>query len=179
MIGKTIKPVRITDEGSSLSVDGISWTPSGNVVFGATSVEGIDLWISPEGKGKPTQLTFGGTSAYPSVSPDGRYIVFQSTASAETHIWRIDQEGGNPIQLTFGDGERHPKCHSDESSVLYLEKTSSGYLLNKVPIQGGVPELINDRILGNRPPAISPDGDKVAVRSYDESSNEWVNHPSR
>ncbi len=170
---KNFEPVQITAGGAGKSVSGISWTRDGRIVFGATSVEGEDLWLSGMGGGKPTQLTQGGTNAYPSVSPDGRYIVYGSTSSHQPHIWRIDFDGGNPTQLTFGEGEYHPQCHPDGVSVYFLEETSGGYALFKVPLLGGETVLVSERTLANRPPALSPDGNKVGVRSYDESLNQW------
>jgi Tol biopolymer transport system component len=171
--GNKFDPVQITTGGADKSVSGISWTRDGRVVFGATSMEGQDLWISGMSGGKPTQLTQGGANAYPSVSADGKYIVYRSTSSPRSHIWRIDLDGSNPVQLTFGEGEYHPQCHPDGVSVFYLEESSRGYTLFKVPLLGGEAVLVSDRNLARRPPAISPDGKEVGVRSYDESSNKW------
>ena len=170
---KNLDPVQISAGGADKSVSGISWTRDGRVVFGATSVEGEDLWISGMGGGSPTQLTQGGISSYPSVSPGSQYIVFRSTSSLKPHIWRIDIDGGNPVQLTFGNGEYHPQCHPDGLSVFYLEESSRGFTLFKVPLLGGEPVLVSESTLASRPPAISPDGQKVGVKSYDQSSNKW------
>jgi Tol biopolymer transport system component len=171
--GNNFDPAQITTGGVGKSVSGISWTQEGRVVFGATSVEGVDLWITELGGGKPTQLTQGGLNSFPSVSPDGRYIVYRSTASPQSHIWRIDSDGGNPVQLTFGEGESHPQCHPDGVSVFFLEETSGGYALFKVPLLGGETVPVSEKTLASRPPAISPDGKQVGVRSYDESMNKW------
>jgi len=168
-----VEPLRITAEGPDFSVSGISWTPDGRIVYGGTAMDGMDLWISEAGSGKRAQITFGGTSSYPSVSPDGRYIVYQSSTSSEDHIWRIDPDGANPVQLTFGEGESDPKCHPDGQSVYYLGNAPGGHLLFRVPIQGGDPEQVSDRILGDWTLAISPDGSRIAVRTYDDKSNEW------
>lgn len=171
--GEDGQPERITAEGPNFSVQGLSWTPGGRTVYGATSVEGIDLWITGEDGAKSVQLTSGGASAYPSVSPDGRYIVYRSTASTESHIWRIDLDGRNPVQLTFGDGETRPQFHPDGRSVLYLSEISEGKNLFQVPIEGGDPLQISNRTLDSRPPAISPEGEKMVVRYYDERTDEW------
>lgn len=40
-------------------------------------------------------------------------------------------------------------------------------------IQGGEPEKISTRVVGSRSPAISPAGDQIAVRIYDEKLNKW------
>jgi Tol biopolymer transport system component len=171
--GEAGEPERITSEGSSFSLAGISWAPDGRIVYGATAREGIDLWIRDMVGGKAIQLTSGGVSTYPSVSPDGRYIVFRSAAATETHIWRIDFDGGNAVQLTFGDRENRPQCHPDGRTLLYLGDASDGYALYQVPIEGGEPVQISDRTLDWRPPAISPDGEMVAVRANDESTDQW------
>ena len=171
--GQDIEPVRVTAGGQNYDVDGISWTPDGRIVYGATSMDGVDLWISDVGSEKPTQITFGGTSSYPSVSPDGRSIVFLSSSSPEDHIWSVDLDGANPVKLTFGEGESRPRCHPDGQSVYFLGEAPGGYLLFRVPITGGEPEQVTDRIVGSRSPAISPVGDQIAARIYDEKMNKW------
>ena len=171
--GQDTEPLQVTPGGQNYDVDGVSWTPDGRIVYGATSMDGVDLWISDVGSEKPTQITFGGTSSFPSVSPDGRFIVFVSSASSENHIWRIDLDGGDPVQLTFGEEEIRPRCHPDGQSVYYLGKAHGGHLLFRVPIQGGEPAQVSDRIVGSRSPAISPAGDQIAVRIYDEKMNKW------
>lgn len=172
-VGNTFDPTRITPDRSDYSVSGISWTPDGRIVYGATSVEGIDLWVSQKDGGKPTQITSGGTNDYPSVSPGGQYIVYRSTASPQAHIWRIDFDGGNPVQLTFGAGESHPRCHPDGLTVYYLEETTEDFALFKVPLAGGNPVLASNMVLGSRSFSISSDGRRISVRSYDESLHKW------
>ena len=164
-------PEKITPEGSSLVYYGAAWTPDGRIVYSAKVGEGPDLWIKGEDGGKAMQLTSGGTSKYPSVSADGRYVVFYSADADEDHIWRIGLDGGSAVQLTFGDGEVLPQCHPDGRWVLYLGVASDGYALYKVPIEGGEPILISDRKLAWSPPAISADGDKVVVVTYDENTD--------
>jgi len=171
-VRKAGEPERLTSGSSKVHYRGVSCAPDGRIVYGATVGSASGLWITGKDEGKATQLTSSG--ARPSVSVDGRYVVFRSSDSTGNHIWRIDLDGRNPVQLTFGDGEDLPRCHPDGQSVLYLGETSGGYTLYKVPIEGGEPVLLSDRTLVESYPAISPDGMKVAVRFYDESTDKTL-----
>jgi len=170
--GKAGEAERLTSGSSRVHYRGVSCAPDGRIVYGATVGSASGLWITGKDGGKATQLTSSG--ARPSVSVDGRYVVFRSSDSTWNHIWRIDLDGGNPVQLTFGDGEDLPRCHPDGQSVLYLGDTSGGYTLYKVPIEGGEPVLLSDMTLVESYPAISPDGTKVAVKFYDESTDKTL-----
>jgi Tol biopolymer transport system component/predicted Ser/Thr protein kinase len=171
-VGEAGEPERITSGSERVYYRGVSCAPDGRIVYGASVGPASGLWITGKDGGKTTQLTSGGLR--PSVSVDGRYIVFRSSDSTENHIWRMDLDGGNPVQLTFGDGEDLPQCHPDGRTVLYLGVTSGGYALYRVPLEGGEPVPLVDRTLTGSPPAISPDGTKVAVRFYDEDTDEML-----
>jgi Tol biopolymer transport system component len=173
-VGESGEPQQITSGDLRVHSRGVSWTRDGRIVYGVRSGQSVDLWITGVGGGKATQLTFGGADTHPSVSSDGRYVVFNSRPPSERHIWRIGLDGGDPVQLTFGEGERLPQCHPEGRWVLYLGDTPDGDALYRVPIEGGEPELLSEMILARTSPAISPDGEMVAVQVGDESTDETL-----
>lgn len=95
-----LAPSQITT-GTNLA-DSPSWTPDGNLVYALSSGDNFDLYMSDPREGTTKQLTVNsGYNNFPSVSPDGRFIVFNSDRSGVLCVWRIDIDGSNPKQLTI------------------------------------------------------------------------------
>ena len=125
--------------------------------------------MQPDGTGK-RQLTIDPrTDCYPSVSPDGRYIVFVSDRMGSFNIWRMDIDGSNPKQLTDRGGEGLPHCSPDGRWVVYQIANSNEYTLWKVSIDGGSPIQLTDRDSGV--PAVSPDGKSIACLYWGDESD--------
>jgi Tol biopolymer transport system component len=137
-------------------VEGISWTPDGKIVYASGASGKLDLWmVEPTGTGK--QLTAdAGNNSWPSVSPDGRYVVFVSDRTGTNHVWRIDIDGSNATQLTNGQMEWNPQCSPTGQWVLYSNQGGIG----KVGIGGGERVQIIDKVLQGV--AVSPDGKWIA-----------------
>jgi dipeptidyl aminopeptidase/acylaminoacyl peptidase len=104
--------------------------------------------------GKPVRLTSGPSiDDTPEWSPDGKWIYFSSTASGPIpEVWKVPVNGGAPQQITHGGGFQ-PKISPDGEYLYYLDRppTSAGspkYVakLLRIPISGGDPMLIHERI---------------------------------
>ena len=99
------------------------------------------------------------TNAFPTVSPDGRYMFFTSDrVTGSPHIWRMDSDGGNLKQITNGTGENFGQVTPDGLSVIYLDFAKLA--IAKVSIDGGQPTQLTDHASGR--PTISPDGKLIA-----------------
>ena len=137
---------------------GISWTPDGKIVYSSLASGNPDIWsVNADGTGH-RQLTSGaGNNSFPSVSPDGRYILFNSDRSGEQGIWRMDMDGSNLKQLT-NEGVL-PYCTPDGQWVFYY----SAQRLWKVSIDGGARVQLTtpakDKVTA---PVLSPDGEYIA-----------------
>jgi serine/threonine protein kinase len=163
------EPRQITTGTRRDDDNGISSAPDGKIYFGSTAGGNLDIWLAdPEG-GSPRQLTDGTNSDFgPSACGDGRYVVFASDRGGSWNIWRMDAEGSHPIQLTDGELEAFPACSPDGQWVAYLGTFENDFSLFKISIDGGDPHRVS-KIGANPPrPAISPDGNEIAFRSWDE-----------
>ncbi|MGH9908502.1 MAG: protein kinase domain-containing protein [Pyrinomonadaceae bacterium] len=163
---------RITfDVGKDEGLEGLSWTPDGSIVYSSRAMGTWDLWIVNQDGSNSRQLTFSaGNNNFPSVSPDGRYIVFVSDRSGISNIWRIDLDGGNLKQLTNNPGlTGQPNCSSDSKWVVYQVVGNSKTNIWKVSIDGGSPIQLSDE--NSTRPTWSPDGKFVAC-AYGEASRE-------
>jgi Tol biopolymer transport system component len=146
--------------------DGLSFTPSGGIIYSALSNGQQNLWLIDSDGRNARQLTnTAGINRTPVVSPDGKYVVFGSNRSGATHLWRIAIDGSQPLELTHGVSDTHPQITPDGKWIVYRAYNNGNPNLFRVSIDGGEPTKLTDRIVG--PPAISPDGKFVAC-SYRE-----------
>jgi Tol biopolymer transport system component len=154
------------DEGLS----GLSLTPDGRIVYSARALGIWDLWIVDRDGKNNRQLTLNTRGNFwPSVTPDGRYIVFTSLRTGTPYLWRIGLDGENPKQLTDGAGmDGRPIFTPDGKWVIY-EKVGAGResTLWKVSIDGGSPIQLTEQSTDKA--AISPDGKFIAAR-YQEKN---------
>jgi Tol biopolymer transport system component len=68
--------------------------------------------------------------------------------SGRLNVWRVDADGSHPKQLTQGVDDESPVCAADGKSFYYadLDKKS---VINRMPIDGGTPELIKASAMKN------------------------------
>ncbi len=143
--------------------EGVAWAPDGRILFSSTERENRDIWISNADGSNAKQLTFDpGADLYPSVTPDGRYIVFESNRGNKWGIWRMNIDGSNSVALVENAGESGaPVASLDSRWVIYGAHATSGKQgLWKVSIDGGTPVLLTERQAHSH--TISPDGKLIA-----------------
>jgi Tol biopolymer transport system component len=47
----------------------------------------------------PIKLTNGPTDSFPSISPDGKWVVYIASEGVRPTAWKVSIDGGNPVQL--------------------------------------------------------------------------------
>ena len=152
---------------------GLAWASNGKIIYVSKASSNDDIWIMNGDGSNQSQLTANSRiNVYPSVSPDGRYILFISDRAGTPNVWRMDADGGNTKQLTSGSGEISPQCSPDGKWVVYTLLGSGKPTLWRVSIDGGAPQQLTDRYTAL--PAISPDGKSIACVYRDEQPNSPV-----
>jgi Tol biopolymer transport system component len=106
---------------------------------------------------------------YKAVASDGRSMVFaQLDRDGVSQIYRADTDVRSTVQLTYGPASTKPEITPDGKWVVYV--TAADGALWKVPAGGGEPVPLAPGVVSD--PAVSPDGQSIAVR-WREGSR-WV-----
>jgi len=128
----------VTSSGQIFPGGGISWTPNGKILFTSTVKGSMDIWMMDADGSNPSPLTSDhGLNLYPSVTPDGRYIVFLNN---KQNIFRMDADGKNLKQITNVPVTTWmPRLSPDGKWVYYAEAGTGTNYVSKVSIDGGEP----------------------------------------
>ncbi|MFN0110531.1 MAG: winged helix-turn-helix domain-containing protein [Blastocatellia bacterium] len=160
-------PMRLTNGDGE---DSPHCSPDGRwVVYTKLERKGVDrptIWrVSIDG-GEPKQLTDEFT-AYPAISPDGKWIACSRSAPNEPgRIAIYPFEGGKPIRIFPQpvDGTPLIRWTPDGQFLTYDENPIGPAKLWLQPVEGGAPKLLtefaSDRIFGFD---WSPDGKRLAI----------------
>jgi eukaryotic-like serine/threonine-protein kinase len=145
----------------------IAWMIPDQIVYVSNESGNDDIWIS-DFKGNRRQLTFESKSnSFPTVSPDGRYVVFSSNRDGAYRLWRLSLKDGELKRLTNGAEDIDPQCSPDGKWVVYTSGNIAPSLC-RVPLAGGEPERLTDGYA--RYASVSPDGKWIAGQ-FDVQTN--------
>ena len=155
---------------------GLGWTPDGRILYRSLAGGQHGLWtINPEGSGN--QVLSTSTGIFPSMSPDGKYIISISRdpVTGLGQIWRAELDGTNRKQITNGKGGVwFPQYSPDGKWVLYgaISETGSHAIWRVSPVGSGEPVRITEH--PTWVPAVSPDGKLIACNWLNEQSGQWT-----
>jgi len=158
--------------GSSSYID-VAFTPQGKLLYSSRAKGVGDLWQMDTDDRNHLELTKNVGGNYgPASSPDGRFIFFRSSRGKTYSIYRSLADGSEARKLTDdNEEEAEPDCSPDGKAVVFHNYFPGSFPLKKVSSEGGTPILLNDR--WNTAPAISPDGNFVAVWHAEMFADEW------
>jgi Tol biopolymer transport system component/DNA-binding winged helix-turn-helix (wHTH) protein len=140
---------------------GLAWEPGGRIVFPAFAGSNLELWVVGVNLQERKLITDDSHfKIWPTVSPDGRFIVFASGRPGGVNLWRTDFSGGNAVRMTGGEFDNLPQYSPDGRWVAYVSQGRGGISVWKLPAEGGTPvQLAGDY---SNFPAWSPDGKLIA-----------------
>jgi serine/threonine protein kinase len=152
--------------GREDGVWGLAWTPGDQIVYTALDSGRWDLFLVDADGANVRQLIFDGHYLeWPTVCDRGRAVVYSSNFDGAGHLWKLDLHSGVSTKLTNGASELQPACDAAGESVVYRAQAPNGssYIF-KLPISGGAPVQVSDRI-AIADPMVSYDGQHVAFQS--------------
>ena len=153
--------------------DDIAYTQQGKLLYSARAKGAGDVWQMDADDRNHLEITKDAGSNYsPVASPDGRFLFFNSNRGKTYSIYRSLADGSAARKLTDDDEEEaQPDCSPNGKTVVFVNYLNGSWPLKKVSAEGGTPVVLNDR--WNKWPAISPDGNLVAVWHADKFADEW------
>jgi len=100
-----------------------------------------------------------GIKRYPSLSPDGKWVVYEGNQSGNGDIYLQSVGGQNPINLTSDspDDDMEPAFSPDGESIAFRSERQGGGIF----VMGRTGESIRRLTDGGYSPAWSPDGTKI------------------
>lgn len=162
---KEARPRTLSAENQSHDgVDGVAWTPEGNLVYTSESdSHGQLLEIQPDTRHVQTLNLDIPDSLLtsPAVSPQGDFMaVVQWRNFDVANIWRLNTNGSEGKRLTSGKQDFAPSITPDGRWIVYGSVEGEQSVLMKIPSNGGSPIRLTDYNADS--PAISPDGKWIA-----------------
>lgn len=152
--------------GREDGVWGLAWTPGDQIVYTALDSGRWDLFLVDADGANVRQLILDGHYLeWPTVCDRGRAVVYSSNFDGAGHLWKLDLHSGVSTKLTNGASELQAACDAAGEWVLYRAQVPSGssYIF-KLPISGGAPVRVSDRI-AIAEPMVSYDGRYIAFQS--------------
>jgi Tol biopolymer transport system component/DNA-binding winged helix-turn-helix (wHTH) protein len=104
------------------------------VVFVSNRTGSFQVWRMNIDGSNQTQLTNGAAKNYPTVTPDGKWVLYNSTDN--WHLWKVSIDGGEPLQLTEFVAST-PEVSPDGKVIACIGRNESNRRLLILPIDGG------------------------------------------
>jgi serine/threonine protein kinase/Tol biopolymer transport system component len=147
---------------------GLEWTPDSRIVYTGYHSGNWDLFLADADGGNVRPLTFDGhDKGFPVVCDGGRAVFYTSTVNGKDNLWKLDMQSGKSTQFTDGLGERDPAYQGTGQWLMYGGQVPGGLTyIFKMPISGGTPVRVSDRISAGGGPFLSLDGRDMLIGSF-------------
>lgn len=124
------------------------WSPDGSWIAYESNESGqSEVYLVRSNGGAAKRMTKNpATDAIPSWSRDGRWLYFCSNRTGRLEIWKQSLGGGDAMQVTYQGG--FSAVESTDGKYLYYTRTRREGPLYRMPVDGGVPELLASDVHG-------------------------------
>ena len=145
---------------------GTAWTAKGDILYGyySSGQAGMARMSLATGNSHDFNIAAAGGSAGPSACGNSGHFVFITWQG----IKRADDDGGNVQQITPNRDDISPACSPDGRTVFYDHVANGQTRLWRVGTDGQGATQVSDKNYID--PAISPDGKRVAVWDFADTS---------
>jgi Tol biopolymer transport system component len=173
-------PQRLTNNGASSS----SYFPAvslrgGFIAFNHRNGNGpYNIWRMDLDGSNLKQLTQGKEDLFPSISPDGQWVVFNSVQAGNMVLMKIPSEGGAAVQLTdYLAGLSSVSPDGRWIACYYFPSKNELPSLAMVPFAGGQPAKgfpLPTTIASDSPVHWTPDGQAISfINTVNGVANIW------
>jgi Tol biopolymer transport system component len=132
---------------------------------GRTGDERAALWMVDVDTGSAVELLDDGhANLYPVFTADGRGVVFSSDREGVPQLHELSLASGRVRRLTAGDGPAMASDPSSDGRTLVYDVDRGSTQLYRVPLDGGVPRRLSQRLESVAHPSATPDGAEVVAQ---------------
>jgi len=122
---------------NSATNDAPTVTPDGRyIVFISNRAGAFQVWRMQMDGSDPVPLTNGGGKNFPSLSPDGKWVLYNTTD--DWQLWRVSIAGGEATRLSDSYA-LFPSISPDGKMIACLGRSDSQAVLRILPFAGGPP----------------------------------------
>jgi WD40 repeat protein len=137
---------------------GVAWNADGRILF-TTPVRGaLQIWSMDTDGSNRRAMTMEGSSAWPSLSRDGRFIAFAGVRGEQRGIWRMNPDGTEPRLVAAVPNPSFLNTTPDSQWIMFTTDQDGAPSLWRVPSGGGTPERVAERL---ERASLSPTGDRA------------------
>ena len=139
---------------------GVRWLPDGRLL--TMDYSGHIAVMNSDGSSRSIVYQQHLPMAGLSVCPDGQHALFNmpNQQTKALNIWKLDVQNGSVTALTKGKIDQNPSCAPDSKSFLYTTFDKGKQVLMEMPLDGGQPRQISQRLAEFG--VFSPDGRQLA-----------------
>jgi TolB protein len=143
---------------------GVSWNVDGGILFSAPVRGALQIWSMETNGSNRRPITTEGTSSWPSLSRDGRFVVFFGVRGTQRGIWRMNPDGTDARLVAQVPAAAYFDTTPNGQWITFTSDHDGAPSLWRVPSGGGTIERVAERF--DRA-SLSPAGDRaVGVLSH-------------
>jgi Tol biopolymer transport system component/DNA-binding winged helix-turn-helix (wHTH) protein len=148
---------------------GVTSIPDGRVLFSSIATGSYALWIlDPSGSTSPRRITRDEfTAQFPTVTPDGRFVVFVGKTGSRYVVYRAALDGSDVKIVSSGNTAGNPVATPDSRSVFFY--TAKG--LWKSNLETGEEKRLSERRI--EPFGITSDGRLLGAFYVSSPGADW------
>ena len=137
---------------------GAAWNADGRIMF-TTPVRGeLQIWSMDADGANRRAMTTEGTSAWPSLSRDKRFVAFSGARGQQRGIWRMNPDGTEQRLVAAVASPAFLDTTADGQWITFTTDQDGAPSLFRVASNGGTPERVAERL---ERATLSPSGDRA------------------
>ena len=137
---------------------GVSWGVDGQIMFTSTVRGALQIWAMNLDGSNRRAITTEGTSAWPSLSRDGRFVAFSGVRGEQRGVWRMNPDGSDQRLVAAVPSAAYLGTTPDSQWITFTTDQDGAPSFWRVASTGGTPERVIDQLERG---ALSPAGDRV------------------
>jgi Tol biopolymer transport system component len=137
---------------------GVTWGADGQIMFTSTVRGALQIWAMNLDGSNRRAITTEGSSAWPCLSRDGRFVAFSGVRGDQRGVWRMNPDGSEQRLVANVSNATHLGTTPDARWITFTTDADGSPSFWRVASSGGTPERVIERLERG---ALSPDGRRV------------------